>query len=242
MALKPDTLKVYLALRFEADFNHDVSPIKKNVTFIMNKTRLSRRQIFYSFKELEKHGLLLRDSTPGFQSTYWVAEDKDYFNKDSETQNSPVQDVQGGVQDVHGGVHDMHNITINSSINNSKHIINPSIVSLDKKNSITEKQILKPLTPEDLLTENPHQIPEELLREWYTYRKKPVTARVWHGMNKTMGTLGEEGISPLDAFKTMLEGLWQGMKSAYYEQDIKILKERRKSKARPFSLADVMNA
>lgn len=128
LTLTPDTLKLYLTLRFEADYATECSSVKKNIKFLMNKTGLARRQVFYSLKEMELVGLLMRESKKGEQSTYWVAQDLNHF-KSHEVQDStnqkeidqkPVQDTHGVVQQSHGVVQDTHTI-INNSFTNSSH-------------------------------------------------------------------------------------------------------------------------
>ncbi len=121
LKLSVETLKVYLALRYESDYGTDCSSVKKNIKFLMNKTGLPRRQIFYSLKEMENTGLLKRQADPGFQSIYWVAQDLGHFlPKSTEIDQEPVQDTHGVVQDTHGVVQDTHTIT-NNSFTNSSH-------------------------------------------------------------------------------------------------------------------------
>lgn len=126
-SLDPFTLKIYQTLRYQADYSSECSSIKRNVTSICNKVGLSRRQVFYSISILESVGLLKRESTPGQQSTYWIAQELGYFtaketsvNAESPTEKPPVHDVHEGVHDVHGVVHHMHTIIINPSTNTSK--------------------------------------------------------------------------------------------------------------------------
>lgn len=131
--LDPDSLKVYMTLRFESDYNTECSSVKKNIKFIINKVNLSRRQVFYCISVIEKHGLLKRESNPGFQSTYWVAQDLNYFSpktpnlamtpskKIDQIDRPPVHEVHGVVHEVHGVVHHMHNITnITSNITSKR--------------------------------------------------------------------------------------------------------------------------
>ena len=151
LKLSIESLKTYMALRYESDSNTECSSVKKNIKFLENKTKLSRRTIFYCLKELESLGLVEREANPGYQSTYLVAQDLGYFSSKTqepqaqlppdnppETQpdnlsttidQSPVHDVHTPVHMVHYPVHDVHHIT-NILSTNSSHI--KTIVDYDK--------------------------------------------------------------------------------------------------------------
>lgn len=91
LTLTSNALKIYMALRFDADYSQDVSSVRRNVKYISDKTRISIRECYYCFNELEAKGLLKRDATPGSQTVYWVAEDLFSFcaNADDPPQNCP---------------------------------------------------------------------------------------------------------------------------------------------------------
>lgn len=114
--LEPDSLKTYMAFRYEADYSCECSSVKRTIEFLCNKTKLSRRQIFYCLNDLENNGLILRESNPGYQTIYWVAKDLNHFKTKEEP--IPVQPVHGGVvHEVHGVVHEVHTIINNLSSN-----------------------------------------------------------------------------------------------------------------------------
>lgn len=137
LILTPESLKIYIALRFESDYSKNTSSVKKNIQFIVNKTKLSRRKIIYCFKELESLGLLYIEKNNGYQSIYWLASDLHYFT------NRPVHDVHGlaefeqfterGVHNMHGGVHNMHDIYTNSITNKESNTF-----SITKESEIEE--------------------------------------------------------------------------------------------------------
>jgi hypothetical protein len=91
--LSPDGLKVYMTLRYEADYGQDSSAVKRNIKFICNTSKVKRTSCFDALLELEKHGLLKRESDPGYQSIYWVAQDLNYYS-DKEAIESPIPPVQ----------------------------------------------------------------------------------------------------------------------------------------------------
>ena len=115
MSLPGDCLKVYLALRFEADYAMEYSSVKRNVQFLANKSLISVRQVKYCLKKLEEQGLIMREKNPGYQTTYWVAKNLNHFVKVSV------------VQEVHGVVQEVHDINNNSFINHSNKEICTSV-------------------------------------------------------------------------------------------------------------------
>lgn len=78
-SLNPISLKVYMALRYESDYESECSSVKKNVKWICNKVGIKKTACFESLSDLESHGLLMREANPGYQSTYWVAQDLGHF-------------------------------------------------------------------------------------------------------------------------------------------------------------------
>jgi|SRR5690349_5456514 len=97
---------------------------------------------------------------------------------------------------------------------------------------------------EDLKNQNPHKIPEELLREWFKARNKPVTPRVWESMNKAMMELDGNGINPADAFNKMLDKQWQSMEARYFAADIVYKNTKTKSpvKNKRYTMAEIWSA
>jgi hypothetical protein len=102
------------------------------------------------------------------------------------------------------------------------------------------------LTIEQMLNDNPHHIPATHLEEWQqNRRKKPITARVWRKTNEVMGMVAGKGITPLEAFETMLEKLWLGLEYRYFEKEIEFRQGKAKqsnTKKSTYSLADVLGA
>lgn len=110
--------------------------------------------------------------------------------------------------------------------------IKTSIVSLEKKS----------LSLDFMLENNPHLITIALIQEWMSYRKKPITTRVWNDMNNIMEKLMDDGIYPEKAFETMLSGQWQGMQYRYFENEIAFLKKKNKPDAFRWTAEKVMRA
>jgi len=149
-ALTPFTLKLYLIFRFESDYSQECSSLKRNIKFFLNKSGLSRSQCFVSMKELEKHGLLKRVHNEGYQSTYWIASDLNYFSPKDEEQpdknlesteidQNPVQQMDYPVQHVDYPVQQLDTIFTNSSTITNHKISNN--VDFDKSTSYREDNL-----------------------------------------------------------------------------------------------------
>ena len=133
LALSSDALKVYCILRLESDFNLNCSPVDRNIQFISNKTTISKRKISDCFDELETYGLLLRKFNPGYQSTYLIADELNYLNKDSVVQN------------MHDPMQNMHDIYINLFNNLFMFIYNNYPGDENSNSNSKPKQKIKPL-------------------------------------------------------------------------------------------------
>jgi hypothetical protein len=69
-----------------------------------------------------------------------------------------------------------------------------------------------------LLADNPHNVPEQLLADWLTQRKAKraaVTATVWSTVNTELAKCAEAGITPDDAITEALNSGWQGFKASW---------------------------
>lgn len=69
-----------------------------------------------------------------------------------------------------------------------------------------------------MLADNPHQIPEQLLGDWLAQRKAKraaVTATVWATVNAELGKCAESGINAATAITEALSAGWQGFKASW---------------------------
>jgi hypothetical protein len=98
-------------------------------------------------------------------------------------------------------------------------------------------QINKPPTPltggniktqsfgfQDMISDNPHEIPEQTLKDWIIVRNKkraPITSTAWTRLQKTLTEIKtEKGVSPIEAFETMVSSGWQSVKVEYFAKSI----------------------
>ena len=69
-----------------------------------------------------------------------------------------------------------------------------------------------------LLADNPHNVPEQLLADWLTQRKAKraaVTATVWSTVNTELAKCADAGITAADAITEALNSGWQGFKASW---------------------------
>ncbi|MBG8559169.1 replication protein [Pseudomonas qingdaonensis] len=69
-----------------------------------------------------------------------------------------------------------------------------------------------------LLADNPHNVPEQLLADWLAQRKvkrAAVTATVWSTVNTELAKCADAGISANDAITEALNSGWQGFKASW---------------------------
>ena len=69
-----------------------------------------------------------------------------------------------------------------------------------------------------LLADNPHNVPEQLLADWLTQRRAKraaVTATVWSTVNTELTKCADAGITASDAITEALTSGWQGFKASW---------------------------
>lgn len=69
-----------------------------------------------------------------------------------------------------------------------------------------------------LLADNPHNVPEQLLADWLTQRKAKraaVTVTVWSTVNAELAKCADAGITASDAITEALTSGWQGFKASW---------------------------
>src|SRR4029078_5465245 len=111
------SLSLYMTFRFQAQFGHDSSRIKRTARETYTKAKISRSQYFKSVNELEEVGLIKRDPTSklGEEAAIYIARHLWHF----QPQLAPKPVVIGGfeepVSDVDGPIHNMDTLKISNS-------------------------------------------------------------------------------------------------------------------------------
>ncbi|MBA2924217.1 replication protein [Pseudomonas sp. P7] len=100
------------------------------------------------------------------------------------------------------------------------------LLTLSSKEINPPQELVEPPKPDrktpfgmaQLLADNPHNVPEQLLADWLTQRKAKraaVTATVWSTVNTELGKCAEAGITAEDAITEALNSGWQGFKASW---------------------------
>jgi DNA-binding transcriptional regulator GbsR (MarR family) len=99
--LSPLACITYMALRYESNYKAECSPITRKIQFISNKTKISKKQVTRCLNELELHGLTKRNIAEGEQTTYLVAQELNYFNKNISISVSPDPETHSPDPETH---------------------------------------------------------------------------------------------------------------------------------------------
>lgn len=82
-ALSKDERNVYMALRYEADYSKETSIVKRSISWLVEKSKVGRRNVFQALNSLEHtHYILQRIqlSVTGIQNNYNVSRTLNFFN------------------------------------------------------------------------------------------------------------------------------------------------------------------
>lgn len=72
----------------------------------------------------------------------------------------------------------------------------------------------------DLLSDNPFEIPEQMIADWLSNREKKrlgINKTAWRHTNKVLGELQKQGIVPHDAFERMVASGWLSIEVHYFK-------------------------
>ncbi len=89
-------------------------------------------------------------------------------------------------------------------------------VSLNPNYEYPETYFNPPVIEEPFTNDNPYSIPQELIQEWLSVRKRrkaSTTERVWSSLNKQLGMCP----NPVDAFSEMLDRGWLILKADWFK-------------------------
>jgi hypothetical protein len=197
---------------------------------IMKRTGLAKTQVYEALSFFEKKDELKRELIKG--KKYFI---KPEMRLELIDDDSAIAEIAFPVERKNLSGRAEHNIKNRNkeSINN---INTTSISPKQKKLTPRQKDIntrAKGTNPrviginiDEMLKNNPHQIPEDLFEEWQDFRKakkKPITVRVINGLNKELTKIALGGIEPIEAFEKMLERQWDSLQLSYFEKDIAAL-------------------
>jgi hypothetical protein len=99
-------------------------------------------------------------------------------------------------------------------------------ISIKKQTPISPKGVKFGL--EDILKDNPFNIPESVLTDWMVVRKNKraaMTATAWKRTNDNLAKLHKAGLCPIDCFEKAVGNSWAGVEFRYFTQDIEATKK-----------------
>jgi len=95
--------------------------------------------------------------------------------------------------------------------------------SNNQKSTAPKKEKSSTFDIKAMLGNNPHEIPEPMINDWLDVRKtkkNKVTPTAWNRINKILVEVKEQtGISPTEAFETMVASGWQSLELKYFVRD-----------------------
>lgn len=98
---------------------------------------------------------------------------------------------------------------------------NPADININKTKEIKSTSLCeknKNFGLEEILNDNPFELPQETIEDWLTNRKKkklPITRTAWNKTNKELAKCQKENIDPIEAFETLVASGWQCLKVEY---------------------------
>lgn len=109
-------------------------------------------------------------------------------------------------------------------INKQKKASPPEIPDIDNA-QFKSKPETNQLTIEKLLSDNPHSLDKEVIQDWLEVRKNKknkVTPTAWSRINKNLTLIHKQaGVSPKEAFETMVASGWQSLELKYFQTSSK---------------------
>ena len=87
-------------------------------------------------------------------------------------------------------------------------------ISKTPSKSLTTTSTAKTLTLETMQSENPHNLPPDMIDDWITNRKAkraPITKTVWNRLNRELSKCD----NPIDAFELLIAAGWQGFNAEW---------------------------
>ncbi len=111
------SLSLYMAFRFCAQFGQDASRVKRTAKYMWEKAKIRRSQYFKSMNELENVGLILRDpsSEIGKVAIIHIARHLYHFKPELAPKPVLISPSEEPVHMVDGGVHTVDTLFINPS-------------------------------------------------------------------------------------------------------------------------------
>ncbi len=197
------SLSLYMAFRFCAQFGQEASRVKRTAKYMWEKAKIRRSQYFKSMNELENVGLILRDpsSEIGKVAIIHIARHLYHFKPELAPKPVLISPSEEPVHMVDGGVHTVDTLFINSS-----HEIPTTSNSQDSKPKLSRKEPSHPPILKEMI---------EAYRETFPDNPQPHPKVISTSLEKTLQTFikrwpehdPEGKAMTLDSFRRYMVGL-----------------------------------
>ena len=121
------------------------------------------------------------------------------------------------------GTDNIHNQTLDDSGSEKDQKVTDLNIKSDYHKNQSKKDPLKSKKHQfginNILQDNPFQIPEQIIQDWIMNREKKrvaITKTAWSRINKELSKCIENNINPLEAFETMVASGWQSLELKYF--------------------------
>lgn len=226
--------RVYLALRYQADYRSESSDVELTIDQLIKLSKVKRSTLFEALNRLEnKHFLIRRinwdKKTWGKANEYEVAQHLNYFKPFEEDEieekntdvNNNNEKINGsyieGVQLLDDVVHQADDIVqVADDIVNPVHTVQkPEYKETYYQQNEQKKAVLN---INNLTQNNPHNLPVQMIEDWLCNRKAkkaPVTHTAWTKLNKELGKCK----NPIEAFEECVSAGWLSFKAEWIDKN-----------------------
>lgn len=189
--------KIYMIIRSFMDTTGEAWPSNN---WLAEKCQIERRSAIRSLDRLVNKGYIKKITK----------NDKRYLVINYSNCPEELVTVESPPSDISVTPPSDPNVTLYSSNTSNTKSIKTCVHTSPKNDS---------LTLSDLQQDNPFSVPEQMLEDWITTRKKmrvPITKTAWARLNTELAKCVNFNVAPLDAFEEMVSSGWRSLKADWF--------------------------
>lgn len=215
-----------------ADNASDEGVCWPSINTIAKRTCLSERAVRGAVRWLESAGLLRTDHRKGRASCYIITPENYLYRHGPEQEDTPAD--AAALQEMPPSETPAGNAAPPADAaahpgsscpqNRKRTVKEPSeknTAPVGDGDATSSKR--KKFTLPQMLADNPHGLPEDLLADWLATRKAKMTETAWRYLNRELDKCVAAGISPLAAATEMVSREWRSLKAEW------LVKQREKN-------------
>ena len=212
-------LKVALFIA-KATINFQAGPVRIKATEVSKSTNLHPDVVSKAISHLLKRRVIFREG--GSRGDIGLCDPKEWtYTECPSRTNRSDSDHMANVVSISKQTKSDDSLLYSKEIPlttlSSKEVVTPQVVpEVAKVESKPERK--PPFGKIQMLANNPHQIPDQLLVDWLALRKTKraaVSLTVWDALNAELTKCSELGITAKDAMTEALSAGWQGFKAEW---------------------------